>query len=160
MEKQRFKTPFAEHIFRQKYALSSSDSWDALAHRVVEDVCGGTHPLMQKDEQQQLAQYIAEMKFIPGGRYLYYAGRPLHAWNNCYLLRVEEDTREEWAAVTQRSMLCLMNGGGIGIDYSRIRPAGRVLARTGGKASGPLPLIHAIITLDKRTLFHFLTGIV
>ena len=144
MEKQRFKTPFAEHIFRQKYALSSSDSWDALAHRVVEDVCGGSHPLMQKDEQQQLAQYIAEMKFIPGGRYLYYAGRPLHAWNNCYLLRVEEDTREEWAAVTQRSMLCLMNGGGIGIDYSRIRPAGRVLARTGGKASGPLPLIHAI----------------
>lgn len=156
MEKQRFKTSFAENIFRNKYAQGPGDSWDALAERVVEDVCGsrwGTQPiLMSDDERKELTQAIKEMKFLPGGRYLYYAGRPYKAYNNCYLLRAEEDTREEWSNVTWRSMSCLMTGGGIGIDYSRLRPSGRVLSRTGGKASGPLPLMSAINEIGRNVM--------
>jgi ribonucleoside-diphosphate reductase alpha chain len=65
----------------------------------------GTPPKLMSDyDRRQLAEYIKEMKFIPGGRYLYYAGRPAHFFNNCYLLRAEEDTREEWSAVTWRSV--------------------------------------------------------
>lgn len=156
MERNRFKTPIAEHVFRQKYAFGEADSWDNLAQRVVDDVCGTrrgtTHALMNKEERQQLAQYIAEMKFIPGGRYLYYAGRPFKAYNNCYLLRCEEDTREEWSAVTHRAMSCLMTGGGIGIDYSRLRPSGRMLARTGGRASGPIPLMHTVNEVGRNVM--------
>lgn len=156
MDKQYFKTPFAEHIFKQKYALSEGDSWRNLAIRVVDDVCGtrgGTErPLMSESERSQLVEYITEMKFLPGGRYLYYAGRPFKAYNNCYLLRAEEDTREEWSALTQRAMACLMTGGGIGIDYSRIRPSGRLLARTGGKASGPIPLAHTINEVGRNVM--------
>ena len=107
---------------------------------------------MSSDDRKQLSQYIKEMKFLPGGRYLYYAGRPYKAYNNCYLLRAEEDTREEWSNVTWRAMSCLMTGGGIGIDYSRLRPAGRQLKRTGGKASGPLPLMHAINEIGRNVM--------
>lgn len=156
MQTERFKTPFSRHIFQQKYALTQSDSWDALCDRVVDYVCGtagGTeHPIMGEGDRKQLSQYMKEMKMIPGGRYLYYAGRPFKAYNNCYLLRAEEDTREEWAAVTQRAMSCLMTGGGIGIDYSRLRPSGRLLSRTGGKASGPLPLIHTINEVGRNVM--------
>lgn len=156
MEKQRFKTSFAENIFRNKYAQGPGDSWDALAERVVEDVCGsrwGTQPVLMSDEERkELTQAIKEMKFLPGGRYLYYAGRPYKAYNNCYLLRAEEDTREEWSNVTWRAMSCLMTGGGIGIDYTRLRPAGRALTRTGGKASGPLPLMSAINEIGRNVM--------
>ena len=156
MEVQRFRNSFAEDTFRRKYAQGPSDTWDALVDRLVEDVCGsreGTLPvLMSSDDRKQLAQYIKEMKFLPGGRYLYYAGRPYKAYNNCYLLRAEEDTREEWSNVTWRAMSCLMTGGGIGIDYSRLRPAGRQLKRTGGKASGPLPLMHAINEIGRNVM--------
>lgn len=156
MEKTRFKNSFAENIFRYKYAQGPSDSWDALAERLVEDVCGtrwGTdRALMSQDDQRQLAMYIKEQKFIPGGRYLYYAGRPYKAFNNCYLLRAEEDTREEWSALTQRAMACLMTGGGIGIDYSRLRASGKTLSRTGGKSSGPLPLMSAINEIGRNVM--------
>lgn len=156
MEKQRFKTTFAEDIFRQKYAQGPGDTWDALVDRLMEDVCGtrwGTQPqLMSKDEIALLSELIKEMKFIPGGRYLYYAGRPFHAYNNCYLLRAEEDTREEWSAVTQRAMACLMTGGGIGVDYSRLRPCGRTLKRTGGRASGPIPLMYCINEVGRNVM--------
>ena len=40
MQIQRFKNSFAENIFRNKYAQGSTDTWDALAERLVEDVCG------------------------------------------------------------------------------------------------------------------------
>lgn len=152
----RFKTEFAENIFRAKYAQGPEDSWDNLCERLVEDVCGtrwGLQPkLMSDDERKQLTQYMKEMKFLPGGRYLYYAGRPYKAYNNCYLLRAEEDTREEWSAVTWRAMSCLMTGGGIGIDYSRLRASGKSLQRTGGKASGPIPLMYAINEIGRNVM--------
>lgn len=152
----RFKTTFAENIFKYKYAQGPEDTWDNLADRLVEDVCGtrwGTErPLMGADDCRQLAQYIKEQKFIPGGRYLYYAGRSFKAYNNCYLLRCEDDTREEWSAVTHRAMSCLMTGGGIGIDYSRLRASGKALSRTGGTASGPIPLMYAINEVGRNVM--------
>lgn len=151
-----FKTPFAETIFKNKYAQGADDTWEKLADRLVEDVCGTNErtdiPLLSKEDRAQLSQYIKDMKFIPGGRYLYYAGRPYKAYNNCYLLRAEEDTREEWSAVTWRAMSCLMTGGGIGSDYSRLRGAGKTLSRTGGKASGPLPLMYAINEIGRNVM--------
>jgi ribonucleoside-diphosphate reductase alpha chain len=148
MQIQRFKNSFSENIFRQKYAQGTTDTWDALAERVVEDVCGSRwgkdRPLMAEDERKQLAEYIKEMKFIPGGRYLWYSGRGSSFFNNCFLLRAEEDTREEWAELTKRSVSCLMTGGGIGIDYSRLRAEGKPLSRTGGLSSGPIPLMQMI----------------
>lgn len=151
-----FRTHIGGNVFRNKYAQGPSDTWAKLASRLVEDVClsrwGTQQPLMSKDDARQLEQYIREFKFIPGGRYLYYAGRPYHAFNNCYLLRAEEDTREEWSAVTWRAMSCLMTGGGIGIDYSRLRAAGRALSRTGGTASGPIPLMYAINEIGRNVM--------
>ena len=149
-----FRTQLGQNVFAQKYAMGEGDTWAQLAWRVVDDVCGTrggtTHPLMSKDELDQLEEYIRDFKFLPGGRYLYYAGRPLKAYNNCYLLRGEEDTREEWAAVAQRSMSCLSLGGGIGCDYTVFRPHGRLLKRTGGKASGPIPLAMAVNEIGRQ----------
>lgn len=151
-----FKTDFAERIFGNKYSQDGKYTWWQLAEVIVEDVCGsrwGTcNPLMAPDERDQLVDYIRRMLFIPGGRYLYYAGRPFKAFNNCYLLRAEEDTREEWSALTQRAMACLMTGGGIGSDYSRLREYGARLKRTGGIASGPLPLMDAINEVGRNVM--------
>lgn len=151
-----FRTPFSEAIFRHKYAQGPNDSWHNLAIRLVDDVCGTQggklHPLMSKSERDYLVEIIRTFKFIPGGRYLYYAGRDAHFWNNCYLLRAEEDTREEWSALTARSMSALMSGGGIGVDYSRLREAGRTLSRTGGRASGPLPLMFSVNEIGRNVM--------
>jgi ribonucleoside-diphosphate reductase alpha chain len=70
----------------------------------------------------------------------------------CYLLRAELDTREEWAALCQRAMSCLATGGGIGVDYSILREEGAPLKRTGGVASGPLPLMKAINEIGRNVM--------
>lgn len=151
-----FRNEFARDIFQQKYSHDGAFTWDTLADTLVEDVCGpsevGGKGLISREDRQGIAKAIKDFKFIPGGRYLYYAGRPAKYYNNCYLLRAEEDTREEWSAVTWRAMSCLMTGGGIGIDYSRLRESGRKLTRTGGEASGPISLMYAINEIGRNVM--------
>ena len=143
-----FKTPLGEEIYRRKYASTPFETWRDRSFIIVNDVCGSRDgkddPIMHKSDMDYLTHVICDFKFMPGGRYVNYAGRDASYWNNCYLLRLEEDTREEWAHLTQRAMSCLMTGGGIGIDVSIARPSGRRLRRTGGVASGPIPLLHTL----------------
>ena len=150
-----FRTKLSEDIFKNKYAHSGAESWDELSRTVVEDVCGprpDSPALMSQDDRRQLSEYISKMYFIPGGRYLYYAGRPNSFWNNCFLLKAEEDSREDWAELSKKSESCLMTGGGIGVDYSIYRPENSVISRTGGLASGPIPKMNMINEIGRNVM--------
>ena len=144
-----FRSKFSEDIFNHKYKHDGAETWDALAKTVVDDVCGD---LLTPEEVDQLTTYIREMKFIPGGRYLYYAGRPNKFFNNCYLLKAEEDSREDWADLSWKAENCLMTGGGIGVDYSVYRASGTPIAKTGGTASGPIPKMEMLNEIGRRVI--------
>lgn len=144
-----FRNSFGESIFKHKYALTPEQTWAEKAHDIVSNV---TTNLMPADTQKELENYIANFKFLPGGRYIYYAGRQASFYNNCYLLKGEEDTREEWGSLLKRASDCLMSGGGIGIDYSVFRPKGAPLGRTGGDASGPIPLMHSVNEVGRNVM--------
>lgn len=150
-----FRNKFSEDIFNQKYRHEGASTWAELAKTLVEHVCGaygGQEPLMSASDRAELVQVITEMKFLPGGRYLYYAGRSNPFFNNCYLLRSEEDTREDWARTSWKAESCLMTGGGIGNDYSIYRPSGSILHGTGGEASGPLPKMSMINEIGRNVM--------
>ena len=148
-ENPMFRSKFSEDIFKQKYAHQGCHTWADLAKTLVDDVCGEFLP---KDELDDLTEIITNLQFIPGGRYLYYAGRPSKFFNNCYLLKAEEDSREDWADLSWKSESCLMTGGGIGIDYSVYRPEGTGLSKTGGLASGPIPKMQMINEIGRRVM--------
>lgn len=155
-----WKTKFAEDVFNIKYNHEGAETWPKLSRLLVNDVCGDrsmcakptTEPLMSKEDQDQLIQYIIKQQFIPAGRYLYYCGRQASYFNNCFALKAEEDTREEWGNIVKRASDCLMSGGGIGVDYSMLRPSGRTLSRTGGISSGPLPLMSSVNEIGRNVM--------
>lgn len=144
-----FRSKFSEDIFQAKYAHEGCETWDKLARILANDVCGG---LMPQDTIDAIADAIADMKFIPGGRYLYYAGRPNKFFNNCFLLKAEEDSREDWANLSWKAESCLMTGGGIGVDYSVYRAEGTPIKATGGLASGPVPKMNMINEIGRRVM--------
>lgn len=144
----QFRNQFAEDIFNQKYRHEGCETWDALSRTLARKVVGPHVP----DAQLSVAEIISDMKFIPGGRYLYYANRDARFWNNCYLLRAEEDTRQDWADLSWKAESCLMTGGGIGVDYTVYREEGSLLRRTGGQASGPLPKMNMINEIGRRVM--------
>ena len=144
-----FRSKFSEDIFKQKYAHEGAQTWSELSATLIDEVCSG---LMPKDEVERLTQYMIKMYFIPGGRYLYYAARPNKFYNNCYLLKSEEDSREDWANLSWKAEMCLMTGGGIGNDYTEYRPSGAAIGRTGGTASGPIPKMEMINEIGRRVM--------
>lgn len=136
-----FRTDFGRSIFESKYAAHKGETWPERCRVVVEDVC---RDMLSKEDKDQLWEYMRDMKFIPGGRYLAKAGLPKKYFNNCYAFKCEEDTREEWARIMHDATLALMTGGGIGIDYSILRPSGYSLNGAGGVASGPIDLMRMV----------------
>ena len=145
----QFRSKFSEDIFYTKYSHEGAETFHELACTLVEDVCQNN---LSKDEKEALIDHISNLRFLPGGRYLYYAGRDKKFFNNCYLLKAEEDTREDWANLSWKSESCLMTGGGIGVDYSTYRPEGQTLKGTGGISSGPIPKMQMINSIGQKVM--------
>lgn len=144
-----FRTRFSEDIFKHKYAHERAETWEELSKTLVEDVCRDD---ISREEKQDIIEMHSNMEFIAGGRYLYYAGRDKKFFNNCFLLKSEEDTREDWANLSWKAQSCLMTGGGIGNDYSVYRPKGSRLGSTGGVASGAISSMKMINEIGRYVM--------
>lgn len=151
-----FRTDLGRNVFLARYALTQAETWRQRSKTVVDDVAGTrggkTTPILSDSERELLVDAISSFKFIPGGRYLYYGGRGASFFNNCYLFKSGDDTREAWASLCQDAASALMSGGGIGNDYSVFRPRGSLLGRTGGQASGPVPLMYMINEIGRNVM--------
>lgn len=144
-----FRTEFGESIFNHKYKHKNCETWEDLSKTLINHVC--SNHLEQKDIDD-LIYYHSNMKFIAGGRYLYYAGRETPFFNNCYLLKSLEDSRQDWADLSWKAESCLMTGGGIGNDYSMYRAKGLILKKTGGLASGPVSKMKMVNEIGREVM--------
>ena len=93
-----FRSSFAEDIFQQKYAHEGAQTWEELCNTLVDDVC---QTYMKEDEKDQLKEYMKQMAFIPGGRYLYYAGRERKFFNNCFSGDTKVLTLSGWKTLAE-----------------------------------------------------------
>jgi ribonucleoside-diphosphate reductase alpha chain len=137
---------FAKTIFERTYAHDTADgkeTWEQTAHRVTKTVMKAVGVDMRQSLAKEIREAIVSRKFIPAGRYLYASGRPLHQVNNCLLLRAH-DSREGWSELMAKASKALMTGAGIGVNYSSVRHEGAVIRKSGGVASGPIPLMQMV----------------
>lgn len=148
-QKSIFRSSFSENIFSFKYKHEGAETWEELSRTLIEDVC---RDKLSHEEKEELIEMHSGMEFIAGGRYLYYAGRMNKFFNNCYLLRSEEDSREDWANLAWKSESCLMTGGGIGNDYTVYRAKGTPISKTGGVASGPISKMKIINEIGREVM--------
>lgn len=147
---------FANGVYKDKYSFKGEDGipseeWSDTALRVVSNVLGALNYRAGDYEFDKTLELVALRKFMPGGRYLYSSGRPLHQTQNCLLLRAD-DSREGWAELMQKSAMALQTGAGIGIDYSDVRASGHIIKKTGGVASGPISLAKIINEIGRNVM--------
>lgn len=142
-------SPFAHAIMMQKYSHNQEETWEDIAKRTAHSVMKSVGA--SKTLTADVEEIIAKRKFMPGGRYLYAAGRPFHQVQNCLLMRAD-DSREGWAELMHKATMALMTGAGIGVDYSSVRQRGAKIRKTGGVATGPTALMQMINEAGRQVM--------
>ena len=154
-----FETEFARNIYEARYKHPQDGNWTGTARRVADSVMAALYAPARgrmsvstiEDATHRVFDLFNSRRALPGGRYLYAAGRDLHQVNNCILLRCP-DTREGWATTSYQAEMALMTGAGIGVWYGDLRGAGSAIRRTGGLASGPLAKMSMINDMGRYVM--------
>ena len=127
---------FPQTISRAKYKMPG-ETHIGLCERVAGAMFD---PVKETALFRMCVNAMAEFLWMPAGRILAGAGTKKHVTlMNCYVTGTIEDSMEGIMREHTNFALTMQQGGGDGVDFSPIRPAGAILRRTGTKASGPLP---------------------
>ncbi len=131
---------FAEEIRRKRHALHPEESWTEACERVGHHVATAeTGPNFTR-YREEFVHLLLDNLFMPGGRIWYGAGRPKGQMLNCFVVPTG-DSREGWGRSTSDLMIISGTGGGVGFNFSPIRPRNSIIHGTGGYATGAVSLM-------------------
>lgn len=129
-----------QEIWKSKYRHNNEANIKATLERAV----NGVYAKDISDTCWVHAGRLAVTRglFMPAGRIIAGAGTEKRVTlMNCYVNAEIPDSMEGIADGLKNIMLTQQQGGGIGTDFSTLRPTGATLHRTGSYASGPLPFM-------------------
>ncbi|WP_235962491.1 adenosylcobalamin-dependent ribonucleoside-diphosphate reductase [Jannaschia marina] len=139
----RFAAPIAAQIWDMKYCLKAADgtpldadidaTWDRIARALA---APEADPAAWEPAFRAALQ---DFRFLPAGRIVAGAGtdRSVTLFN-CFVMGTIEDSMSGIFGALREAALTLQQGGGIGYDFSTIRPKGAEVSGVAADASGPL----------------------
>ena len=133
------RTVLEERYLRQDETGNIVEDPNGMFRRVAADIAAaeetfGDDPNAWEDPFYRL---IRSRDFLPNSPTLMNAGTELQQLAACFVLPVA-DTLEDIFTTIKHTALIHQSGGGTGFSFSRLRPAGDVVKKTGGVASGPV----------------------
>jgi ribonucleoside-diphosphate reductase alpha chain len=134
----------AEDVLREKYAKGGEKTIADVRKRVAHALAQVEAPA-ERESWERAFVAVQEAGFIPGGRICSAAGTDLKATLiNCFVqpigdsISADEHTPVGIYDALQEAAETMRRGGGVGYDFSPIRPAGASVKGTQSSASGPL----------------------
>jgi len=88
-------------------------------------------------------ELMTSKRFLPNSPTLFNAGARLGQLSACFVIGMEDDIESIMDAAKYAAII-FKSGGGIGINYSKLRPEGDMVASTAGAASGPISFMRII----------------
>jgi ribonucleoside-diphosphate reductase alpha chain len=139
-----FNVALAEEIWISKYRFRPEDgkgdaSFAETAQRVAKAVAAAEAPQQQALWESRFCEAIEDFRFIPAGRVLAGAGteRSVTLFN-CFVMGTIPDSLDGIFEHLKQAALTMQQGGGVGMDFSTIRPSGSRVHGIAADASGPL----------------------
>jgi ribonucleoside-diphosphate reductase alpha chain len=140
-----FLAPISEEIWKRKYRFESDTVRDETLDDTVRRVAAAAASVEKGGKRVrarwagQFYEAMADFGFIPAGRILAGAGtgRAVTLFNCFVMGRIEDDLTSIFDNVKEAA-LTMQQGGGIGHDFSTLRPKGALVRSIGADASGPV----------------------
>lgn len=136
-------TELGEIIWKDKYAGVGETFWRDTAKRVATSIASVEPPATQERFSKQFYDMINMGDFCPGGRILYGAGRPNANLLNCYLLDPSDNVESIGKTIMDTYKISCA-GGGIGFNFTKIRPKGDSIQNIPFSAPGSISLMKMI----------------
>ncbi|MFQ5920393.1 MAG: adenosylcobalamin-dependent ribonucleoside-diphosphate reductase [Nitrososphaerales archaeon] len=95
---------------------------------------------------EEYYQLMTNLDFLPNSPTLMNAGARLGQLSACFVLEMRDDMFNIMKSSTDAALI-FKSGGGVGINYSDLRPEGDIVASTSGVASGPTSFMRIIDTV-------------
>lgn len=129
----------SKYRFTGKGNLPADADFAATAARVAKAAAVAERPKDRFIWEEKFDAAVRDMCFIPAGRILAGAGsgRAVTLFN-CFVMGTIPDSLEGIFEHLKQAALTMQQGGGVGMDFSTIRPKGAVVHGVGSDASGPL----------------------
>ncbi len=129
----------AHQIWAMKYRFADETTIEASFARVAKAVARAEREDVRAHHEVAFFQAMAEFRFLPAGRILAGAGtgRAVTLFN-CFVMNRIGDSISEIFQNLNEAAQTLQQGGGIGHDFSTLRPKGAPVLGVGADASGPL----------------------
>ena len=138
-----FTETVAEHVWNAKYRLFDDGhakepniqaSWSRIALALSKP-----EQKHRNDWRGRFEDALSHFRFLPSGRILAGAGTERHVTLfNCFVMGQLHDSIDGIFSALSETMITMQAGGGIGCDFSTLRPAGMPAASSGNIASGPV----------------------
>ncbi len=138
----------SEEVLREKYAKGDEQSILDVNRRVAHALAQA-EPTEHRKHWEERFLHTLQQGFLPAGRIQSAAGTDLSATLiNCFVQPVGDSIAHDedghpgiYIALTQAAET-MRKGGGVGYDFSRIRPRGAWVGSTQSSASGPVSYMH------------------
>lgn len=134
----------AKTVLEIRYLLKNEkgeviETPDEMFRRVAQYVARAEELYGESWEEwsQKFYELISSLRFLPNSPALMNAGKPKAQLAACFVLPIE-DSIEEIFKTLKDAALILQSGGGVGFNFSKLRPKGDIVRSTGGVASGPV----------------------
>ena len=117
---------YSLEIFKHQYAYPGENSWADRAKVIAKQAASAESDEEKEKTFDKFYKTISSGDLVPGGRIIFGAGRNQGRYNllNCYVLE-PRDSVESLAKLLSDVYLISCAGGGVGINFSRIRPTDR-----------------------------------
>ncbi len=124
--------PLAEETHANKYRLPE-ESFEQCVYRIAGALRDGN------DHWRAIKDILGDMRFLPGGRVQNAIGSPrMTTAFNCFVSGVIEDSMGSIMTRATEASETMRRGGGVGYDFSRLRPRGELISTLGSRSSGPV----------------------